>query len=115
MGEQVESAATPSAMRKVVEGVSENIAVEIQRSFDFFRATTSDQEGIHQILLSGGTAKIHGLRDLLADRFSTSVELLNPFLNVRYNEKDFNPDYLEDIGPSAAIAVGLAVRRVGDR
>jgi type IV pilus assembly protein PilM len=43
------------------------------------------------------------------------VELLNPFLNVHYNEKDFNPDYLEDIGPSAAIAVGLAARRVGDR
>jgi type IV pilus assembly protein PilM len=43
------------------------------------------------------------------------VELLNPFLNVRYSEKDFNPDYLEEIGPSAAIAVGLAVRRVGDR
>ena len=41
--------------------------------------------------------------------------MLNPFLNVRYNEKDFNPEFLEDIAPSAAIAVGLAVRRVGDR
>jgi len=34
---------------------------------------------------------------------------------VRYNEKDFDPAFLDDIGPSAAIAVGLAVRRVGDR
>jgi len=43
------------------------------------------------------------------------VELLNPFLSVGYSDKDFNPEYLEDIAPSAAIAVGLAARRVGDR
>jgi hypothetical protein len=34
---------------------------------------------------------------------------------VTYNPKDFDPDFINDIGPSAAIAVGLAVRRVGDR
>ncbi len=43
------------------------------------------------------------------------VELLNPFLNVRYSDKEFDAGFLEDVGPSAAIAVGLAVRRVGDR
>ena len=88
--------------------------MEIQKTFDFFRAT-SQEDRIDQIYLSGGTAKIHGLRELLAGRFDTPVEILNPFLNVRYNEKDFDPAFLEDIGPSAAIAVGLAVRRVGDR
>jgi type IV pilus assembly protein PilM len=87
--------------------------MEIQKTFDFFRAT-SQEDRIDQIFLSGGTAKIHGLRDLLQDRFGP-VELLNPFLNVTYSEKDFNPDYIEDIAPSAAIAVGLAARRVGDR
>jgi type IV pilus assembly protein PilM len=112
-GEQVEGASAES-LHPILQAVSENLAMEIQKTFDFFRAT-SQEDRIDQIFLSGGTAKIHGLRELLGDRFSTSVELLNPFLNVRYNEKDFNPDYLEDIGPSAAIAVGLAVRRVGDR
>jgi type IV pilus assembly protein PilM len=112
-GEQVEGASAES-LHPILQAVSENLAMEIQKTFDFFRAT-SQEDRIDQIFLSGGTAKIHGLRDLLGDRFSTSVELLNPFLNVRYNEKDFNPDYLEDIGPSAAIAVGLAARRMGDR
>jgi len=112
-GEQVDGASAES-LQPILQAVSENLAMEIQKTFDFFKAT-SQEDRIDQIFLSGGTAKIHGLRDLLADRFATSVELLNPFLNVRYNEKDFNPDYLEDIGPSAAIAVGLAVRRVGDR
>jgi type IV pilus assembly protein PilM len=112
-GEQVEGA-SPDSLHPILQAVSENIAMEIQKTFDFFRAT-SQEDRIDQIFLSGGTAKIQGLRDLLSDKFSTSVELLNPFLNVRYNEKEFNPDYLEDIGPSAAIAVGLAVRRLGDR
>jgi type IV pilus assembly protein PilM len=112
-GEQVEGA-SPESLHPILQAVSENIAMEVQKTFDFFRAT-SQEDRIDQIFLSGGTAKIHGLRDLLQDRFSTPVELLNPFLNVRYSEKDFNPDYLDDIGPQAAIAVGLAVRRVGDR
>ena len=112
-GEQVEGAA-PESLHPILQAVSENVAMEIQKTFDFFRAT-SQEDRIDQIFLSGGTAKIHGLKALLQDRFGAPVELLNPFLNVRYSEKDFNPDYLEDIGPSAAIAVGLAVRRVGDR
>jgi type IV pilus assembly protein PilM len=112
-GEQVEGAA-PESLHPILQAVSENVAMEIQKTFDFFRAT-SQEDRIDQIFLSGGTAKIHGLRALLQDRFGAPVELLNPFLNVRYSEKDFNPDYLEDIGPSAAIAVGLAARRVGDR
>jgi type IV pilus assembly protein PilM len=112
-GEQVEGA-SPESLHPILQAVSENIAMEIQKTFDFFRAT-SQEDRIDQIYLSGGTAKIHGLRDLLADRFQAPVELLNPFLNVRYNEKDFNPEFLEDIAPAAAIAVGLAVRRVGDR
>ena len=94
--------------------MSENISTEIQRTFDFFRAT-SQEDRVDQIYLSGGAANVHGLRDLLADRLDAPVELLNPFLNVRYSEKDFDPAFLDEIGPSAAIAVGLAVRRVGDR
>jgi len=112
-GEQVDGA-SPESLAPILQAVSENITTEIQRTFDFFRATSQDDR-VDQIYLSGGAAKVHGLRDLLTDRLDAPVELLNPFLNVRYNEKDFDPDFLDDIGPSAAIAVGLAVRRVGDR
>jgi type IV pilus assembly protein PilM len=43
------------------------------------------------------------------------VELLNPFNSVTYNPREFDPDFISDIGPQAAIAVGLAARKVGDR
>jgi type IV pilus assembly protein PilM len=112
-GEQVEGTSA-EALQPILHAVSENIAMEVQKTFDFFRAT-SQEDRIDAIYVSGGTSKIPGLRELLAERFGAPVEMLNPFLNVRYSEKEFNPEVLEDLAPSAAIAVGLAVRRVGDR
>jgi type IV pilus assembly protein PilM len=112
-GAQVEGA-NPDNLQPILQAVSENIALEIQKTFDFFKATSSEDR-IDRIFLSGGTAKVKGLQELLADRFDAGVELLNPFNSVTYNPRDFDPDFIADIGPSAAIAVGLAARKVGDR
>jgi len=112
-GARVEGAA-PENLHPIIQAVSENIALEIQKTFDFFRATSSEDR-IDRIFLSGGTAKIQGLRDLLAERFEAGVEILNPFNSVTYNPRDFDPEFINEMGPSAAIAVGLAARKVGDR
>jgi type IV pilus assembly protein PilM len=106
--------ASQESVYPIVQAVSENIAMEVQKTFDFFKATSSEDR-IDAIFLSGGCAKIRGLRDLFADRFEAGVELLNPFNAITYNPKDFDPDFIAEIGPQAAIAVGLAVRKVGDR
>jgi type IV pilus assembly protein PilM len=112
-GERVDGAA-PENLHPILQVVSENIAMEIQKTFDFFRATSSEDR-IDRIFLAGGTSKVQGLRDLLSERFEAGVEALNPFNSVTYNPRDFDPDFINDIAPSAAIAVGLAARRVGDR
>ena len=67
------------------------------------------------IFLAGGTSKVRGLQELLSDRFEAGVEIMNPFNNITYNPRDFDPDFISEMGASAAIAVGLAVRKVGDR
>jgi type IV pilus assembly protein PilM len=112
-GGRVEGAAVEN-LGPILQAVSESIALEIQKTFDFFKATSSEDR-IDRIFLSGGTSKVHGLRDLLADRFDAGVEIMNPFNNITYNPRDFDPDFINEIGPSAAIAVGLAVRKGGDR
>jgi type IV pilus assembly protein PilM len=112
-GERVDGAA-PENLQPILQVVSENIAMEIQKTFDFFRATSSEDR-LDRIFLAGGTSKVQGLRDLLSERFEAGVELLNPFNSVTYNPRDFDPDFISDVAPSAAIAVGLAVRKVGDR
>lgn len=98
----------------ILKSVTNDLGVEIQKTFDFFKATTS-AEKINRIMLSGGCAGILELDTYLADRFEATVDFLNPFQNISYNEKQFNPQRLHDMRSSAAIAVGLAMRRVGDK
>ena len=104
---------TPSDARKVLDAVSGEMANEIQKTFDFFGATSSEGS-VDEIVLSGGCALTPNLREVLRERFGLPVELLNPFRNVIFKESDFNRDWLESIAPMLAVAVGLGIRQVGD-
>ncbi len=101
-------------LHPILQAVSENIVAEIQKTFDFFRATTQEEK-IDMVYLAGGSARLQGLRELLMERLDTQVEILNPFNAVTYSPKDVDADLVNQMGPAAAIAVGLAVRKVGDR
>jgi type IV pilus assembly protein PilM len=103
-----------ASVQSVLQAVSENVALEVQKTLDFFKAMSSEDR-IDRIFLSGGASRTLGLRELLADRFEAGIEFLNPFNNVTYNPRDFDPDYINEIAPSAAIAVGLSARKAGDR
>ena len=43
------------------------------------------------------------------------TEVADPFRRIQIDERAFNPSYLNDVGPQAAVVVGLAMRRVGDK
>jgi type IV pilus assembly protein PilM len=43
------------------------------------------------------------------------VTELNPFANVMIDEKVFDPKYLSYMAPQVAVAVGLALRSIGDK
>ncbi len=101
-------------VQRVINTVSAELASEITRSFDFFR-TTSAHENIDKILISGGCAMLNGIAPFLSDKLGIGVELANPFKNIKINSKDFDPEYIQHIAPIAAVAVGLATRRVGDK
>lgn len=101
----------PSAALSVIQGVTEDIAVDVQRTFDFFKAT-STEERIDKIFLSGGAAKTAGIVPFFQNRFNVPTDVVNPFRNIRVANMD--PDYLNDIAPVAAVGIGLAMRRVGD-
>ena len=98
----------------VMAGVSEEIAGEIQRSFEFFRTTAAD-EVIDTMVISGGCAKIKGLDRFLSHHLGLPVSVANPFRGLYYNEKAFDPEYLRDMSPVAAVSLGLALRRMHDR
>src|SRR3990172_12938102 len=67
----------------VLKSVSEIIILEIQKTFDFFRATAAGEQ-IQKIYLAGGSAKVPGLLDLLKQEFGVPVEELNPFRKILF-------------------------------
>jgi type IV pilus assembly protein PilM len=97
----------------VLSAASEDLAAELQKTIDFFVATSS-VDRLDRVMLSGGGALVANLDSVLQERFQVPVELLNPFRNIRYNESDFDPDWINKNAPAMAVAVGLAIRTVGD-
>jgi type IV pilus assembly protein PilM len=100
-------------VQRLSERVSETLVTEIQRSIDFFAATTINAD-ISRIYLSGGSAQIPALIRSLERRLEVPVELVNPFKNIVVDPKKFDFDLLQRMAPMAAVAVGLGLRRSGD-
>lgn len=98
----------------VVARVNDNIATEIRRSLDFYGANAVDSK-ISKIFMSGGAAKTENLLAAVEQRIDVPVEIINPFKAITYNESNFDSEYLKEIGPVAVVAVGLAMRKAGDK
>jgi type IV pilus assembly protein PilM len=105
--------ADEKAIEPMMSNVTENVAMEIQKTFDFYRATTEDNQTVVQkILISGGGSKLNGLAAELSRRLELPVEVMDPFRNIKVDSQKFDPDYISEIMPEMAVAVGLAVRGV---
>ncbi|MDQ3169926.1 MAG: pilus assembly protein PilM [Acidobacteriota bacterium] len=100
--------------RPVLRAVSDTVLLEIQKTFDFYKATaTSDR--IDRIVVSGGASRAEGFMELLGERFGAPIEPFDPFRRVKFDAGKFGVTDIDAVAASAAVAVGLALRRVGDR
>lgn len=89
---------------KVAERVMGQLITEIQRSLDFYVAT-SIKADISRIFLTGGGSVNHHLIRELERRMEAPVELFNPVKNLGTNPEEFP----KEDGSSWALAIGLAV------
>jgi type IV pilus assembly protein PilM len=101
-------------LKEIVESVVSDWCIEIKRALDFFYSTYPEEQ-IGRIVLSGGGANIKKFLELLAAETSAEVEVINPFQNVIIDSNRFDSSYLEKIAPQAAICMGLATRKIGDK
>ena len=100
----------------ILETVSDILALEISKTMDFYRATAEEGEAaVQKILVSGGGSKLAGLIEYLAQRFEIPVEVFDPFRQIRVDARRFDPDYMREVVPEMAVAVGLALRGVDAR
>jgi type IV pilus assembly protein PilM len=98
----------------ILQAVGEQVGTEIQKTLDFFKATSSS-DPVSLMILAGGASRTSNLAAYLGQRFDTHVEMLDPFKKVAVNDRQFPLDTLEPLAPCASVAVGLALRKVGDR
>jgi type IV pilus assembly protein PilM len=112
-GEPIEGV-RPEDVRSVLHAVTENLLLEIQKTFDFFK-TTASWDQIDSILLSGGASAVDGLAQALEDRFGAPVEPFDPFRKVMFDQAKAGASGGDRLAQTAAVAVGLALRRAGDR
>ena len=107
-------AVVPQEVEKVMSQVAEQVAGEIQRSLDFYAGTAADAN-FTKVYLSGGTAKVPALFKTIESRVGVPVEILNPFKKIEIDNRKFDPAFIMDVAPQAAVAVGLALRKPGDK
>ena len=87
------------------------LILEIRKTLDFYWSTTSVVP-LSRLVLSGGACQVEGLSDLLDHEFSSPVEVLDPFRRITRSTRAVGADL---DGPAYSVAVGLAMRREGDR
>jgi type IV pilus assembly protein PilM len=105
--------ATYEEAQPVLHAVTENVLLEIQKTFDFFKASAS-ADHIDRIMLSGGASRVDGFHQMVQERFNAPVEDFDPFRTVTWDSKKLGGE-AADMAPSAAVAIGLALRKVSDR
>lgn len=111
-GEPVEGVRGDQAV-PILNAVTEEFGTELKKTLDFFRVTTGES-AIHKMMLSGGGTQVPNLDRYLSQFFGIPVEILNPFQNVTVSEKEFPVDTINRLAPGFAVAVGLALRKMGE-
>ena len=87
---------------------------EIRQALDF-AAGGHSQEVVEKIYLSGGSSRLPGFGNMLETELGITVEMFDPFTVLKVHDKRFDPEYLKYMAPQAVVAVGLAMRSIGDK
>jgi type IV pilus assembly protein PilM len=107
---RAEAGAPPFQVAQVMESVIDSIAGEIQRSLDFFMATSGEAE-IARIFLMGGTARIALLPQAIERRARVQVEVFSPLEKIAADPASVDPATLANVSAQLAVALGLAMRK----
>ena len=101
-------------LKNAILDCAEPICSEIERSIDYFRSTFGG-DYIKHVYLSGGSSRIAGLDNHLSQNLNIETALMNPLLKISYNKKNIDAGKLDSIKTIGAVAIGLGLRKIGDK
>ncbi|MFO0677759.1 MAG: type IV pilus assembly protein PilM [Polyangiaceae bacterium] len=99
----------PQEVHEVIASASSTLAGEIQRSLDFYLATSGEAE-ISKIYVCGGSAYLAPLASAVEKRARVPVEVFDPVGNMAIDTKYVNEADLRQRASQMVVAMGLSLR-----
>jgi type IV pilus assembly protein PilM len=97
-------------LTEIVRTVGSDIYQGLEPSLSFLK-TSGEAEGIDRIVLSGGGAKLPGLKEYLASCYNVTSELADPLSALEYEPEIFGDTDPAELSPLLTVSVGLALRK----
>jgi type IV pilus assembly protein PilM len=104
----------PVEAQQVIMQASATLAGEIQRSLDFYLATSGETQ-IHRMYLSGGSAYLRPLTDAIEKRARVPVQFFDPTVNLAVDGRNVNEEQFRAMSAQMVVALGLSLRRDGEQ
>lgn len=104
-----EASIVPPQVHQVIAQACDALAGEIQRSVDFYLATSGEAE-IAKIYLCGGSAYLSPLVAAVEKRARVPVLVLDPLSNIQVDPRAVNEQELRARASQLCVAAGLALR-----
>jgi type IV pilus assembly protein PilM len=99
----------PQEVTPIVNQACQGLASEIQRSLDFYLATSGEQE-ISRIHVSGGSAYLAPLVQAVEKRARVPVQLFDPMSGLAVDSKSVNEGQIRAMATQMVVALGLSLR-----
>lgn len=104
----------PAAEQSIVvdelESALTSWASEVRRLIGFYLGSVPESKPADALFLAGGGSLLAGLQDRLARELEMDVQPLDPWRKLDPDASQFDPAYLQAVGPQYAVATGLALR-----
>jgi type IV pilus assembly protein PilM len=104
----------PQEVHQVIAGACDSLAGEIQRSLDFYLATSGEAE-IGRIMVCGGSAYLAPLVKSIERRARVSVQLFDPTSHLSVDKKFVDEQAFRARASQFVVALGLGLRSEKER
>ncbi len=104
----------PQEVHQIIASACDGLAGEIQRSLDFYLATSGESE-ISKIFVSGGSAYLAPLCKSIEKRARVPVMMFDPMANLSVDAKFVNEPEMRSRASQLVVALGLSLRSDKER
>ncbi|MGA2449728.1 MAG: type IV pilus assembly protein PilM [Polyangiaceae bacterium] len=99
----------PQEVTQIINQTCQGLASEIQRSLDFYLATSGEQE-IQHIYVSGGSSYLAPLLQAIERRAHVPVNRFDPLENLSVDPRTAGEEQLRAMAAQMVVALGLSLR-----